>query len=355
MQQRSRVPRAILEVLDKVNNSLWTPEYKAEVANFDDWLVFEKHVAYPHRQTILFEGAEPSPASLIYHNANSGIVMVANQDTTDVLSTHGASLTKCTKHSGWQRKSSCQEDGPHASLPYHWFPLVFMTSVVTVQVHLPSYSPSSPITCLAHAHSLTGHPVLAQLVLIPQPHVDSGSPPQPSVWHPRPAPGRAGPVLSVTQLHVAYHWSESIHEREAAWPAHICHDPPNAITVLGLPLYSLSNNVIVWDKHSREKCTAAHILALFTDTTAMTSPTPSFAVFEQHVELSQKDQELDPYQCFRFPIAGALYYDRFHPPEVISLNKLMTQFAKTVFIHEPLNAKVAHVLSIFKGISTCID
>ncbi|KAI6121623.1 hypothetical protein F5141DRAFT_1061303 [Pisolithus sp. B1] len=107
-------------------------------------------------------------------------------------------------------------------------------------------------------------------------------------------------------------------------------------------------NVIVWDKHSREKCTAARILALFTDTTATTSPTPSFAVIERHVELSQKDQELDPYWHFGFPIAGALYYDKFHPPEVISLNKLMTQFAKMVFIHESLNAEVAHVLPIFK-------
>ncbi|KAI6138730.1 hypothetical protein EDD17DRAFT_1770889 [Pisolithus thermaeus] len=107
-------------------------------------------------------------------------------------------------------------------------------------------------------------------------------------------------------------------------------------------------NVIVWDKHSREKCTAARILALFTDTTATTSPMPSFAVIERHVELSQKDQELDPYQRVRFPIAGALYYDRFHPPEAIGSNKLVTQFAKMVVIHEPLNAKVAHVLPIFK-------
>ncbi|KAI6148195.1 hypothetical protein EDD17DRAFT_1514253 [Pisolithus thermaeus] len=114
-------------------------------------------------------------------------------------------------------------------------------------------------------------------------------------------------------------------------------------------------NVIVWDKHSREKCTAARILALFTDTTATTSPTPSFAIIEQHVELSQKDQELDPYQHFRFPIAGALYYDKFYPPEVIGSNKLMTQFAKTVFIHEPLNAEVAHVLPIFKTIHLAVE
>ncbi|KAI6099082.1 hypothetical protein F5141DRAFT_1066671 [Pisolithus sp. B1] len=114
-------------------------------------------------------------------------------------------------------------------------------------------------------------------------------------------------------------------------------------------------NVIVWDKHSREKCTAARILALFTDTTATTSPMPSFAVIERHVELNQKDQELDPYWHFGFPVAGALYYDKFHPSEVISSNKLVTQFAKTVFVHEPLNAEVTHVLPIFKTIHLAVE
>ncbi|KAI5988755.1 hypothetical protein EDD15DRAFT_2198842 [Pisolithus albus] len=107
-------------------------------------------------------------------------------------------------------------------------------------------------------------------------------------------------------------------------------------------------NVIVWDTHSREKCTAARILALFIDTTATASPTPSFAVIERHVELSQKDEDLDPYRRFGFPVAGALYYDKFHPPEVVSSSKLVTQFAKTVFVYEPLNNQVAHVLPIFK-------
>ncbi|KAI5981365.1 hypothetical protein EDD15DRAFT_2204114 [Pisolithus albus] len=114
-------------------------------------------------------------------------------------------------------------------------------------------------------------------------------------------------------------------------------------------------NVIVRDKHSREKCTAARILALFTDTTATTSPMPSFAVIERHVELNQKDQELDPYRRFGFPVAGALYYDKFHPSEVVSSNKLVTQFAKTVFVHEPLNSEVAHVLPIFKTIHLAVE
>ncbi|KAI6118493.1 hypothetical protein EDD16DRAFT_1480929 [Pisolithus croceorrhizus] len=70
-----------------IDNSLRTPEYEVEVADFDAWLVSEKRVAYPDGQTILFEGAEPSPPSLVYRNANSGIVAVADQDTADVLST----------------------------------------------------------------------------------------------------------------------------------------------------------------------------------------------------------------------------------------------------------------------------
>ena len=108
------------------------------------------------------------------------------------------------------------------------------------------------------------------------------------------------------------------------------------------------SNVIIWDKSSREKCTAARILTLFTDTTATTTPAPSFAVIERHVELSERDHVSDPYRRFGFPVAGALYYNKFHPPEVISLNKIITQFAKTTFIHEPLNVEVAHILPIFK-------
>ncbi|KAI6102859.1 Zn-dependent exopeptidase [Pisolithus sp. B1] len=70
-----------------IDDSLRTPEYEVEVADFDAWLVSEKRVAYPDGQTILFEGAEPSPSSLVYRNANSGIVAVADQDAADVLST----------------------------------------------------------------------------------------------------------------------------------------------------------------------------------------------------------------------------------------------------------------------------
>ena len=108
------------------------------------------------------------------------------------------------------------------------------------------------------------------------------------------------------------------------------------------------SNVIIWDKYSREKCAAARILTLFTDTTATTTPEPSFAIIERHVELNERDHVSDPYRRFGFPVAGALYYNKFHPPEVISSNKIITQFAKTSFIHEPLGVEVAHILPIFK-------
>ncbi|KAI5984998.1 hypothetical protein EDC04DRAFT_2913983 [Pisolithus marmoratus] len=57
-----------------IDNSFRTPEYEAEVADFIDWLVSEKCVAYPDRQTILFEGENSATASLVYRTANSGVV-----------------------------------------------------------------------------------------------------------------------------------------------------------------------------------------------------------------------------------------------------------------------------------------
>ncbi|KAI6038939.1 hypothetical protein EDC04DRAFT_2603597 [Pisolithus marmoratus] len=70
-----------------IDNSLRTPEYEAEVANFVDWLVPEKHITYPDGQTILFEGGKPAPVSLVYHTANSGVVSVADQGAAHILST----------------------------------------------------------------------------------------------------------------------------------------------------------------------------------------------------------------------------------------------------------------------------
>lgn len=69
-----------------IDDSLRTPEYEAEVADFDDWLVSEKRVAYPDGQTILLEGTKSGPLSLVYRNANSSIVAVADLDAAHVLS-----------------------------------------------------------------------------------------------------------------------------------------------------------------------------------------------------------------------------------------------------------------------------
>ncbi|KAI6001715.1 hypothetical protein EDC04DRAFT_2611949 [Pisolithus marmoratus] len=70
-----------------IDNSFRTPEYEAEVADFIDWLVSEKCVAYPDRQTILFEGEKSATASLVYRTANSGVVAVADQGAAHILST----------------------------------------------------------------------------------------------------------------------------------------------------------------------------------------------------------------------------------------------------------------------------
>ncbi|KAI5984794.1 Zn-dependent exopeptidase [Pisolithus marmoratus] len=70
-----------------IDNSLRTPEYEAEAANFIDWLVSDKRIAYPDGQTILFEGGKPAPVSLVYRTANSGVVAVADQGTARILST----------------------------------------------------------------------------------------------------------------------------------------------------------------------------------------------------------------------------------------------------------------------------
>ncbi|KAI6004954.1 hypothetical protein EDC04DRAFT_2970893 [Pisolithus marmoratus] len=71
-----------------IDNSLRIPEYEAEVANFIDWLVSDKRIAYPDGQTILFEGGRPVPVSLIYCTVNSGVVAATDQGTAHILSTH---------------------------------------------------------------------------------------------------------------------------------------------------------------------------------------------------------------------------------------------------------------------------
>ncbi|KAI6038906.1 Zn-dependent exopeptidase [Pisolithus marmoratus] len=70
-----------------IDNSLRTLEYGAEVANFVDWLVSDKRIAYPDGQTILFEGGKPAPVSLVYRTSNSGVVAAADQGLAHILST----------------------------------------------------------------------------------------------------------------------------------------------------------------------------------------------------------------------------------------------------------------------------
>ncbi|KAI6145900.1 Zn-dependent exopeptidase [Pisolithus tinctorius] len=70
-----------------IHDSLRTPEYEAEVADFVDWLLSEKHIAYPDGQTVLFNGEKSGPVSLVYRTANSGVVAVADQGAAHILST----------------------------------------------------------------------------------------------------------------------------------------------------------------------------------------------------------------------------------------------------------------------------
>ncbi|KIN93950.1 hypothetical protein M404DRAFT_1008654 [Pisolithus tinctorius Marx 270] len=69
-----------------IHNSLRTPEYEAEVANFVDWLLYVKHIAYPDGQTVLFEDEKSGPVSLVYRTANSGVVAVADQGIVNGIS-----------------------------------------------------------------------------------------------------------------------------------------------------------------------------------------------------------------------------------------------------------------------------
>ncbi|KAI5986977.1 hypothetical protein F5J12DRAFT_916117 [Pisolithus orientalis] len=57
-----------------IETPLQTPEYEAEVADFIDWLLSGKHIAYPGGQVVLFEGETPGPAFVVYHTANSDAV-----------------------------------------------------------------------------------------------------------------------------------------------------------------------------------------------------------------------------------------------------------------------------------------
>lgn len=106
-------------------------------------------------------------------------------------------------------------------------------------------------------------------------------------------------------------------------------------------------NVILQSVTSVQDLQPAHLLVLFTH---WRNPTANevYAIVEHYVELSSDAAAHDPYHRFGFAAAGMLYYDRFHPPEVVEMSNLVTQFAKTCFFLEHIESEVVHVLPIFK-------
>ncbi|KAI6011539.1 hypothetical protein BKA83DRAFT_4131654 [Pisolithus microcarpus] len=60
--------------------------------------------------------------------------------------------------------------------------------------------------------------------------------------------------------------------------------------------------------------------------------------------------QYDPYRRFGFAAVGGLYYENFHPTEVVAVDGIITQFAKTHFsrFSDELLVEVVHVLPIFK-------
>jgi hypothetical protein len=63
--------------------------------------------------------------------------------------------------------------------------------------------------------------------------------------------------------------------------------------------------------------------------------------------LVELDPDLDPYAKFGFTVAGGLFLDRYHSPEVVECEALVTLFARTAFEYSTLG-EVVHVLPIVK-------
>jgi hypothetical protein len=63
--------------------------------------------------------------------------------------------------------------------------------------------------------------------------------------------------------------------------------------------------------------------------------------------LVEVDPDLDPYAKFGFTVAGGLFLDRYHSPEVVECEALVTLFARTAFEYSTLG-EVVHVLPIMK-------
>jgi hypothetical protein len=73
-----------------------------------------------------------------------------------------------------------------------------------------------------------------------------------------------------------------------------------------------------------------------------------YAVIERHIALSDTHKESDPYAPFGFTVAGSLFYNDFHPMEVVNASRLVTLFAKTVLPWDRIACDVVHVLPLFK-------
>jgi hypothetical protein len=88
----------------------------------------------------------------------------------------------------------------------------------------------------------------------------------------------------------------------------------------------------------------ARIVAIFSEKSC--PETPSILI-ERLVELDSVQAKHDPYQQFGFSVAGGLFFDRYHPPEIIKSEALVTLFARTAFEYHTLGS-VVHVLPIIK-------
>ncbi|KAI5984918.1 hypothetical protein F5J12DRAFT_62708 [Pisolithus orientalis] len=71
-----------------------TPPSIAEVADFVDWLVAEKHVTHPDGHTVLFEDDKSGPVSLVYRTPDANVIAVANHGSAHIPSIHLSQLWK---------------------------------------------------------------------------------------------------------------------------------------------------------------------------------------------------------------------------------------------------------------------
>jgi hypothetical protein len=103
-------------------------------------------------------------------------------------------------------------------------------------------------------------------------------------------------------------------------------------------------NVIVKDA---EDIFPAHILSMFMYSHEQPR-SQLYAVIERHIALNDIHKESDPYAPFGFTVAGSLFYNDFHPMEIVNASRLVTLFAKTVLPWDRIACDVVHVLPLFK-------